>query len=126
MVIRFMRIAIPFLLLVASLSVYLGFVRPKASENKERCAFLDENSQNLLDYLRDKDLAPTAATLHSLISYEEELNSEFEIPKGTDYVIVALNARREGTNALIPDLGGLYADQLHLGLVVNDQESIRL
>ena len=56
----------------------------------------------------------------------EELNSEFEIPKGTDYVIVALNARREGTNALIPDLGGLYADQLHLGLVVNDQESIRL
>ena len=56
----------------------------------------------------------------------EELNSEFEIPKGTDYVIVALNARREGTNALIPDLGGLYADQLHLGLVVNDQETIRL
>jgi len=56
----------------------------------------------------------------------EELNSEFEIPKGTDYLIVALNARREGTNALIPDLGGLYADQLHLGLVVNDQETIRL
>jgi hypothetical protein len=56
----------------------------------------------------------------------EELNSEFEIPKGTDFLVVALNARREGTNALIPDLGGLYADQLHLGLVVNDQEAIRL
>jgi len=56
----------------------------------------------------------------------EELNSEFEIPKGTDFLVVALNARREGTNALIPDLGGLYADQLHLGLVVNEQEAIRL
>ena len=56
----------------------------------------------------------------------EELNSEFEIPKGTDYVVVALNARRDGTNALIPDLGGLYADQLHLGLVLNEQEAIRL
>jgi hypothetical protein len=56
----------------------------------------------------------------------EELNSEFEIPKGTDFLVVALNARREGTNALIPDSGGLYADQLHLGLVVNEQEAIRL
>ena len=56
----------------------------------------------------------------------EELNSEFEIPEGTDFLVVALNARREGTNALIPDLGGFYADQLHLGLVVNEQEAIRL
>jgi hypothetical protein len=56
----------------------------------------------------------------------EELNSEFEIPKGTDFLVVALNARREGSSALIPDLGGLYADQLHLGLVVNEQDAIRL
>jgi len=56
----------------------------------------------------------------------EELNSEFEIPKGTDFLVVALNARREGSNALIPELGGLYADQLHLGLVVNEQDAIRL
>ena len=56
----------------------------------------------------------------------EELNSEYEIPQGTDFLIVALNARREGTNALIPDVAGLYADQLNLGLVLNDQKSIRL
>jgi len=56
----------------------------------------------------------------------EELNSEYEIPQGTDFLIVALNARREGTNALIPDMAGLYADQLNLGLVLNEQKSIRL
>lgn len=56
----------------------------------------------------------------------EELNSEYEIPQGTDFLIVALNARREGTNALIPDVAGLYADQLNLGLVLNEQKSIRL
>jgi hypothetical protein len=78
MLIRFMRIAIPFLLLVASLSIYLGFVRPKASENKERFVFLEETSQNLIDYLSDKGLAPTTATLDSLISYEEQLNIELE------------------------------------------------
>ena len=56
----------------------------------------------------------------------EELNSEFEIPKGTDYLVVALNARKEGSQALLPDFGGHYADQLSLNLVLGDQTSIPL
>jgi len=56
----------------------------------------------------------------------EELNSEFEVPKGTDYLVVALNARKEGSQALLPDFGGHYADQLSLNLVVGDQTSIPL
>lgn len=56
----------------------------------------------------------------------EDLHSDFEIPDGTDYLVVALNARRDGPSSLIPDLGGFYADQLSLGLFVNDQEKISL
>jgi hypothetical protein len=56
----------------------------------------------------------------------EELNSEFEIPKGTDYLVVALNARKEGTQALLPDFGGHYADQLSLNLVLGDRKTIPL
>ena len=56
----------------------------------------------------------------------EELNSEFEIPRGTDYLVVALNARKEGSQALLPDFGGHYADQLSLNLVLGDQASIPL
>jgi len=56
----------------------------------------------------------------------EELNSEFEVPKGTDYLVVALNARKEGSQALLPDFGGHYADQLSLNLVLGDQTSIPL
>ncbi len=56
----------------------------------------------------------------------EELNSEFEIPKGTDYLVVALNARKEGTQALLPDFGGHYADQLSLNLVLDDRKTIPL
>lgn len=56
----------------------------------------------------------------------EELNSEFEIPKGTDYLVVALNARKEGAQALLPDFGGHYADQLSLSLVWGDRKTIPL
>ena len=56
----------------------------------------------------------------------EELSSEFEIPKGTDYLVVALNARKEGSQALLPDFGGHYADQLSLNLVLGDQKTIPL
>ena len=56
----------------------------------------------------------------------EELNSEFEVPKGTDYLVVALNARKEGSQALLPDFGGHYADQLSLNLVLGDQANIPL
>ena len=56
----------------------------------------------------------------------EELNSEFEIPRGTDYLVVALNARKEGSQALLPDFGGHYADQLSLNLVLGDQTNIPL
>jgi len=56
----------------------------------------------------------------------EELNSEFEIPRGTDYLVVALNARKEGSQALLPDFGGHYADQLSLNLVLGDQANIPL
>ena len=56
----------------------------------------------------------------------EELASDFEIPEGTDYLLVALNARKEGSQALLPDFGGHYADQLRLNLILRENESLPL
>ena len=56
----------------------------------------------------------------------EELASDFEIPDGTDYLLVALNARKEGSQALLPDFGGHYADQLRLNLILGENESLPL
>ena len=56
----------------------------------------------------------------------EELASDFEIPEGTDYLLVALNARKEGSQALLPDFGGHYADQLRLNLILGENETLPL
>ncbi|MFP6887847.1 MAG: hypothetical protein VB997_09805, partial [Opitutales bacterium] len=48
----------------------------------------------------------------------ERVESEMELPEGTDFVIVALSAHKEGPQALLPDLSGHYADGLEIAMAV--------
>lgn len=49
----------------------------------------------------------------------EKVESEMELPEGTDFVVVALSARKEGSQALLPDLSGHYADDLKIAMAVD-------
>ena len=51
----------------------------------------------------------------------EMVESEIELPEGTDFVVVALSAHKEGPQALIPDLSGHYADGLRVAMAVEGQ-----
>ena len=53
----------------------------------------------------------------------EEIQQDFVLPTGTEFVIVSMSARKEGSNALLPDIGGHYADGLSLNLLI-DGESV--
>ena len=48
----------------------------------------------------------------------ERVESEMELPEGTDFVVVALSAHKEGPQALLPDLSGHYADDLEIAMAV--------
>ena len=49
----------------------------------------------------------------------ERVESEIELPEGTDFVVVALSAQKEGSQALLPNLSGYYADGLEIAMVVD-------
>ena len=49
----------------------------------------------------------------------ERVESEIELPEGTDFVVVALSARKEGSQALLPDLSGHYADGLEIAMAID-------
>jgi hypothetical protein len=49
----------------------------------------------------------------------EELRSEFYLPEGTDFVVVSMSAQMEGSNSLLPNLEGHYADGLSINLLVD-------
>ena len=51
----------------------------------------------------------------------EMVESEIELPEGTDFVVVALSAHKEGPQALIPDLSGHYADGLRVAMAVGGE-----
>jgi hypothetical protein len=53
----------------------------------------------------------------------EEIQQDFVLPTGTEFVIVSMSARKEGSNALLPDIDGHYADGLSLNLLI-DGESV--
>lgn len=49
----------------------------------------------------------------------ERVESEIELPEGTHFVVVSLSAHKEGSQALLPDLSGHYADGLEIAMVVD-------
>ena len=54
----------------------------------------------------------------------EKLETEFAVPEGTDFVVVALSAKKTGSDALVSNLTGYYADQLNLNLSVGREDKI--
>lgn len=49
----------------------------------------------------------------------ERVESEIELPEGTDFVVVSLSAQKEGSQALLPNLSGHYADGLEIAMTVD-------
>ena len=49
----------------------------------------------------------------------ERVESEIELPEGTDFVVVSLSAQKEGAQALLPNLSGHYADGLEIAMAVD-------
>jgi hypothetical protein len=49
----------------------------------------------------------------------ERVESEIELPEGTHFVVVSLSAQKEGSQSLLPDLSGHYADGLEIAMVVD-------
>ena len=54
----------------------------------------------------------------------EEIQQDFVLPTGTEFVIVSMSARKEGSNALLPDVGGHYADGLSLNLLIDGENVV--
>ena len=79
----------------------------------------DENNENTSighqDFFLDSDVNP---------STWEELKEDFILPTGTEFVIVSMSARKEGPHALLPDIGGHYADGLSINLLFDGQNTI--
>ncbi len=50
----------------------------------------------------------------------EKVESEWLVPPGTDFLVVALSARQDGPEALLPNDSGYYADHLKINLRVDD------
>ncbi len=79
----------------------------------------DENNENTSighqDFFLDSDVNP---------STWEELKQDFILPTGTEFVIVSMSARKEGPHALLPDIGGHYADGLSIDLLIDGQDTI--
>jgi hypothetical protein len=78
----------------------------------------DENNEN--SYIGHKEF-----NIESDVnpSTWEQIQQDFTLPSGTEFVIVSMSARKEGSGALLPDVGGHYADGLSLNLFI-DGESI--
>lgn len=54
----------------------------------------------------------------------EQVHQDFVLPTGTEFVIVSMSARKEGSNALLPDVGGHYADGLSLSLLIDGKNVV--
>jgi len=55
----------------------------------------------------------------------ERVESEIELPEGTDFVVVSLSAQKEGAQALLPNLSGHYADGLEIAMAVDGRPVYR-
>ncbi len=77
-----------------------------------------KNNENL----EKKSIGMSKNSLHvdsSLITWEK-VESQLVIPPGTEFLVVALSARQEGTGALLPNGNGYYADHLKINLMTDD------
>ena len=77
-----------------------------------------KNNENL----EKKSIGMSKNSLHvdsSLITWEK-VESQLVIPPGTEFLVVALSARQEGTGALLPTGNGYYADHLKINLMTDD------
>ncbi len=54
----------------------------------------------------------------------EEVRQEYTLPAGTEFVIVSMCARKDGSSALLPDTAGHYADGFSINLLVNGENVI--
>lgn len=54
----------------------------------------------------------------------EKINTDFTIPVGTEFVVVSVSARKQGSNSLLPDIGGHYADGLSVNLLIDGKNSV--
>ncbi len=79
----------------------------------------DENNENASiaheEFYLESDLNP---------STWEELKKDFTLPTGTEFVIVSMTARMDGSNVLLPSEGGHYADGLSINVMIDGQNTI--
>ena len=79
----------------------------------------DENNENASiaheEFYLESDLNP---------STWEELKQDFILPNGTEFVIVSMTARMDGSNVLLPSDGGHYADGLTINVSVDGQSTV--
>ena len=54
----------------------------------------------------------------------EEVHQDFLLPNGTEFVIVSMSARKEGSSALLPDIGGHYANGLSVNILVDGKNTV--
>lgn len=79
----------------------------------------DANNENTSIGYQDYSLSSDANP-----STWEELKKDFVLPSGTEFVIVSMSAKKEGPNALLPDIGGHYADGLSINLLIDRKDTI--
>lgn len=72
---RLIRFALPLLLLLLSLVVYLTYVRPLSASTKERKSKLLEKNRTLLQFIEEKGFYPMQSTLEKLTHSEKILNT---------------------------------------------------
>ena len=79
----------------------------------------DENNENASiaheEFYLESDLNP---------STWEELKQDFILPNGTEFVIVSMTARMDGSNVLLPSDGGHYADGLTINVSIDGQKTV--
>ena len=79
----------------------------------------DENNENASiaheEFSLESDLNP---------STWEELKQDFILPNGTEFVIVSMTARMDGSHVLLPSEGGHYADGLTINISIDGQDTV--
>ena len=88
-----------------------------------------ELSVHALEGGKGMDKMTTGMTSNAMIADSdqfswERLSSEFIVPEGTDFLVVSLTAKIEGTQALLPNNQGNYADLLSINLTMSDGKTV--
>jgi hypothetical protein len=54
----------------------------------------------------------------------EELNTDFSLPKETEFVVVSMSAQKTGPSSLLPSIENHYADGLSIDLLLNGENIV--